>query len=242
VTLVEGGLALFPDAHSERARRHLDTLSGVGGAGRAGVLFLVQGQAERFLPDVHNDLDFARAFAAVSGRVDFFACALEPAIGCDGRLRFVGRPRPLAIPWDALEAGSADGGLYLLLLHLARGTRLEAGVLGWCDFAAGWYVYAGSARRNLSQRLARHLRLAKRRHWHVDALREAADQVRALPIRGTRGCECELAAAVRAIADASLPRFGSSDCRCPGHLFRFDADPLHTAGFQRLLTEWRHRI
>ncbi len=66
--------------------------------------------------------------------------------------------------------------------------------------------------------------------------------MKALAIRGTRRGECELAAAVRAISDGSVPRFGASDCRCPGHLFRFAYDPLHTARFQRLLTEWRASV
>ncbi len=241
-TLVEHGLALFPDARSDRARRHLETLGRVGGVRRAGVLFLVQGDARRFLPDFHNDLDFARVFGAVRDRVDFFAYALQPALGDDGRLRFAGRPRRLAISWDSFEAGAADGGLYILLLRLARDARLEAGALGRLDFRAGWYAYIGSARRALSRRLARHLRLAKRRHWHIDALRASAADVKALAIRGTRRGECELAAAVRAISDGSVPRFGASDCRCAGHLFCFADDPLHTARFQRLLTDWRHRI
>ncbi len=239
-TLVEQGVALFPDARSERARRHVETLAqcGVG----AGVLFIVQGDADRFLPDFHNDLDFARALGAARGRVDTFVYALEPALDDDCRLLLAGRPRRLTIPWDAFEAGVADGGLYILLLHLAREARIEAGALGPRDFAAGWFAYVGSARRNLSQRLARHLRLTKRPHWHVDALRAAADQVRALAIRGTRRGECGLAADMRAIADGSVPRFGSSDCRCPGHLFLFAEDPVHTARFQKLLTEARHRI
>ncbi len=148
-TLVEHGLALFPDAQSVRARRHLEALARAGDGVRAGVLFLVQGDANRFLPDFHTDLDFARAFGEVRDKVDFFAYALEPTLGDDGRLRFAGRPRRLAIPWESFEAGAADGGLYILLLRLARGARLEAGALGRLDYPAGWYAYVGSARRAL---------------------------------------------------------------------------------------------
>ncbi len=241
-TLVEHGLALFPDARSERAHRHLEALAGDAPGRRAGVLFVVQGDADRFLPDFHNDLDFAAAFSRLRCRLDLFAYALEPTLDPKGRLLFRGRPRALTIPWDVLEAGTADGGLYVLLLHLNRPRRLDVGGLGRRDYAAGWYAYAGSARRALSQRLERHMRLRKRHHYHVDALRAAADGVRALAIRATDRAECDLAAALRAVADSAVPRFGSSDCRCPGHLFHFAADPLHTAAFQRLLTDWRHRI
>lgn len=239
-TLVEHGLALFPDARSERALRHLETLARA--ATKAGVLFVVQGEADRFLPDFHNDLDFARAFGRLRGSIDFLAYALTPELGPDGRLRLRGRPRALSIPWNTLEAGTADGGLYILLLRLGRKARLEAGALGSRDFPAGWYAYAGSARRALSQRLARHLRLRKRHHYHIDALRAAAEEARALAIRATTRGECELAAALRAIAASAVPRFGSSDCRCAGHLFHFGDDPLPTPAFQRLLTDWRHRV
>lgn len=240
-TLVEHGLALFPDARSERAVRHLETLAATA-PGRAGVLFVVQGSADRFLPDFHNDLDFAVAFNRLRGRLDVLAYQLEPRLDPEGRLRFAGRPRALAIPWQVLEAATADSGLYILLLHLAAKRRVEAGALGCRDFAAGWYAYAGSARKALSRRLQRHIRLSKRHHYHIDALRAAAGEVRALAIRATGRAECDLAAALRAIADWSVPRFGSSDCRCPGHLFHFAADPLRTPAFQRLLTDWRHRI
>ena len=125
------------------------------------MLFVVQGRADRFLPDFHNDLEFARAFGAARAAIDYFPLALEPTFGADRRLRFEGRPRPLAIPWDTFEAGVADGGLYLLLLRLARARRLEAGASGPRDFPGGWYAYVGSARRGLGKRIERHLRRGK---------------------------------------------------------------------------------
>jgi len=241
-TLVEHGLALFPDACSERARHHLEALAGFVPGRRSGVLFVVQGCADRFLPDFHNDLDFAAAFSVLRDRLDLFAYALEPRLDADCRLSFQGWPNALTIPWRILEAGIADGGLYILLLHLNRRKRLEVGSLGYRDFPSGWYAYAGSAHRALSQRLDRHLCLIKRPRYHVDVLRAAADHARALAIRATRRGECELASALHSIAVSSMPRFGSYDCRCPGHLFYFADDPLRTPAFQHLLTDWRHRL
>lgn len=241
VTLAERGLALFPDARTERGRRHLVALArrAASPGDRAGVLFLVQGEADRFLPDFHNDLDFARTFRAVRGRVELLPYRLDPILDADGRLAFAGRPRRLAIPWPLLAAGVRDAGLYLLVLRVSRAVRLEVGDVGARALPAGFYVYTGSARRVLGRRIARHLRLRKRLHWHIDYLRARSSGVRAFPIRAAWD-ECALAADVARIGGELVPGFGSSDCRCPGHLVRFAEPPVHTPAFQELLTRMRH--
>ncbi len=64
VTLVERGVALFPDAPTARGRRHLEELARVCAQGdRALVLFVVQRpDAERFGPHAALDPAFAQAF------------------------------------------------------------------------------------------------------------------------------------------------------------------------------------
>jgi len=242
VTLAERGLAMFPDATSARGRRHLEELVHLAGRGgrRAGVLFLVQGAADRFLPDFHNDLAFARAFHAARGRVDLLPYRLDPRLDRAGRLVFAGRPRRLAIPWAALDDAVADGGLYLLVLHLPVDTRVAVGALGRRTYPRGWHVYVGSARRGLTHRVARHLRHRKRLHWHIDHLRARSPWVRAFPIRAA-AAECALAAEVARLGAGVAPGFGSSDCGCPGHLVWFPQAPVPTAAFQELLTRLRHQ-
>lgn len=241
VTLAERGLAFFPDAQTERGCRHLAMLarrSAKPGYG-AGVLFLVQGEAARFLPDFHNDLEFARVFRAVRSRVELLPYRLDPVVGADGRLAFAGRPKRLAIPWRLLDAGIQDAGLYLLVVEVPHEVTLELGGLGHRTFPPGFYVYTGSARRGLNRRIARHLRLRKRFHWHVDFLRAHSLRVQAFPIRASSG-ECALAADVARIGRELVAGFGSSDCRCPGHLVRFAESPVRRAAFQELLTRMRH--
>ena len=67
VTLVENGIAQFPDAVTERGRKHLRELARRAQAGdRAVVLFCVQrGDAERFRPADHIDREYARNLAEV---------------------------------------------------------------------------------------------------------------------------------------------------------------------------------
>jgi sugar fermentation stimulation protein A len=113
------------------------------------------------------------------------------------------------------------------------------GGLGKITFPKGYYVYAGSARVNLTKRVERHLRRRKQFHWHIDFLRDRADSCAALPVRSSEDLEHDLAAALGLIADWSIPRFGSSDCRCPTHLFGFKENPVRTPRFIELLLKFR---
>lgn len=116
-------------------------------------------------------------------------------------------------------------GLYVLLIEMSSRARIRVGALGEFDFEAGWYFYTGSARRNLAQRVARHLSMGKRIRWHVDYLTShpASGVVDTLLLRGTTRTECEVNQAIgRGLAGSvPVPGFGSSDCLsgCPAHLW-----------------------
>lgn len=69
----------------------------------------------------------------------------------------------------------AEGSLYALLIYLPHATQINVGKLGEFVFPAGFYVYVGSARRNLASRIARHRRKEKRLHWHIDYLLQHAE-------------------------------------------------------------------
>jgi len=106
---------------------------------------------------------------------------------------------------------------YQLYIYLRRRVRIEPGRLGACVLPAGWYVYTGSARRNLAARVRRHLRRDKPRRWHIDWLL-TRPEARVLHVRLRRAAECR----VNAVVCGSIPvaGFGASDCRagCGSHL------------------------
>ncbi|MDW7650339.1 MAG: DNA/RNA nuclease SfsA [Bacillota bacterium] len=83
VTLVEQKTGLFPDAPTERGRRHLNHLATLAAeGGRAAVIFVVQrSDAGRFAPNVKTDPEFGSALrrASVAG-VEIYAyrCYVEP--------------------------------------------------------------------------------------------------------------------------------------------------------------------
>jgi len=76
-------------------------------------------------------------------------------------------------------------------------------------------------------RLGRHLRfgLSSRPHWHVDWLSRIAQDKTFAVVASRTSLECDLARAVAAMEGAvpAAPGFGSSDCRCPTHLYRIQA-------------------
>jgi Uri superfamily endonuclease len=106
---------------------------------------------------------------------------------------------------------------YQLLIEVSKPLRCRIGRLGEFAFAAGRYVYTGSAKRNLEARIARHRRTDKVLRWHIDYLLASAG-VRVVDVLRSRRSECRLNRAVPGrIACAG---FGASDCRagCGAHL------------------------
>ena len=123
---------------------------------------------------------------------------------------------------------AAPAGVYCLVLWLPRACSLRFSLKGAGRFDRGWYVYTGSAKRNLLPRLLRHLRRRKKLHWHIDHLRAVASLRRIWVWPWTAGAECRMSTMVRHMPDATCPvtGFGASDCRCVTHLISFPSQPM----------------
>ncbi len=128
-------------------------------------------------------------------------------------------------------------GAYVLLIELSRALAVPLGGGRRARLGPGLYAYCGSARgpAGIRGRAARHLKRAKRPHWHVDRLTQRGLVTEVLAVPG--GAECALADAVAALPGSGVPApgFGASDCRrCAAHLFS-----LSPAGRRQLLAgEW----
>jgi len=112
-----------------------------------------------------------------------------------------------------------DAGLYIAVFSLDRPRRISVGRLGKFTFAAGIWFYVGSAQRGLQARIDRHARGDKVLRWHVDYLSTRAVMLGAIIIPGSKKRECLIASELSVLFDRPIPNFGSSDCRCGGHLF-----------------------
>lgn len=236
-TLFGKSFAMFPDAVTQRGRRHLLELAELADRGfHCVVIFLIHWSGARyFLPDFHTDPDFSQVFREVRNKVRF--CPLS--VWWSPSLCLLDPVREVAIPWPILEQEDHNRGNYLLILHLVRDCTVEVGALGALFSRKGYYVYVGSARKNLSQRINRHLRKRKRHFWHIDYLREVADTCLAVPIRSSVNLEHDLAGELGKIASWRIPAFGSSDCRCSSHLFGFENHPLKNRAFIDFIQHYR---
>lgn len=121
-----------------------------------------------------------------------------------------------AVDFDGIP--ERQPGSYLLIVWLERQVTIQAGRLPERLYHRGWYAYSGSAMNGLKPRLNRYLNPARKRHWHIDYLLERGNVAGAWLVSGTERHECQIAAGLREKLEG-IPGFGSSDCRCPGHLF-----------------------
>lgn len=109
-------------------------------------------------------------------------------------------------------------GSYLLVIKLEKESTIQIGKLGKIYFKNGFYVYLGSALNGLEQRINRHLRTSKKKHWHIDYLIDFADVIEIFYKETEVKIECEISSILNKNL-FSIPGFGCSDCRCKSHLF-----------------------
>ncbi len=114
-------------------------------------------------------------------------------------------------------------GIYVLIVSVDEPINPRVGTLGTVFFNKGLYAYVGSAQNNLEKRIERHLRREKKLFWHIDYLLEdpKVQVVKVLFSSGGKKAECQLAKKLGSFA-VGVEGFGSSDCNCVSHLFRFD--------------------
>ena len=236
-TLFGRSVAMFPDAVTARGARHLEELAATAKSGtRTAVLFMVHWPKARiFMPDFHTDLHFALTLLGVRESVDLIPVAVK----WHRDLSLSPRAARLSIPWPLVEKEARDRGSYILVLELKEGRMLPVGRSSHAFFRRGFYLYVGSAMANLSARMARHVRVRKRFHWHIDWLRSAGEVRAVLPVRSSARLECAIAEALRPFSAWSIPGFGCSDCSCTSHLFAMAEDPLRSTPFLRALQYFR---
>ena len=118
-------------------------------------------------------------------------------------------------------------GSYILLSRLPEEQTITIGSLKAIRFPGGYYAYVGSAMGGFRSRLKHHLRDNKKPHWHIDYLLKKASLISLILCETTDRSECAIAQALSR-QFGSIPGFGSSDCKCPSHLFLDNDDMTST--------------
>ncbi len=116
-------------------------------------------------------------------------------------------------------------GSYALLISLDKDEAITVGSLGTIHFSEGCHIYIGSAMNGIKGRVRRHRREQKKLHWHIDYFLKKAEIVAVYLIENEKRLECTLAEKFGDRFEV-IPRFGSSDCNCKGHLFYGDCEKL----------------
>lgn len=108
---------------------------------------------------------------------------------------------------------------YQLHIHLNKNIEIEIGKLGKFTFPMGNYIYTGSAKKNIDERIKRHQSNSpdKKLHWHIDFLLND-ENTKITEVQKFDDGECTLNQ--KASGEIIVAGFGSSDCKsgCKSHL------------------------
>lgn len=113
-----------------------------------------------------------------------------------------------------------DSGIYNLIIYLPDSKEIKVGSLGEFKFKKGYYIYTGTAQRNLSARVARHKSEEKKLHWHIDYLLQFAEIIEVKTWQRDKEFECQIHQGLSQQPEIVEPvlGFGASDCDCNTHL------------------------
>jgi Uri superfamily endonuclease len=93
---------------------------------------------------------------------------------------------------------------------------------GGLTLQSGYYIYVGSAfgPGGVKARVSRHLRVNKRKHWHIDYLRAHVTPVETWVSYASKHLEHVWAGILFELPEVNpIKDFGCSDCKCQSHLF-----------------------
>ena len=122
-------------------------------------------------------------------------------------------------------------GLYAMLMVISHRILIDIGKYGSTSFPKGVYLYIGRGSgksSSIQNRVKRHISIVKNKFWHIDYLTSnpMVDVKAAIAAVTEEITECQLSQTLvyDLKAEQTVRRFGSSDCRCNGHLLYV---PLH---------------
>jgi len=127
---------------------------------------------------------------------------------------------PVLIHHSSSNLHSSDaGGTYVLFIEVSKDVTLEIGSLGRIKFTKGFYIYIGSAfgPGGLVKRVERHFRNEKKLFWHIDyLLNSSSTEIAAVAWTVNQ----QISQEIDKLSDlvTTINHFGSSDCKCTGHL------------------------
>ena len=141
-----------------------------------------------------------------------------------------------------MEPPKLNSGSYCLLMYLNEDRTINIGKLGTFNFPQGYYVYVGSAMKNLRQRIERHLRDEKKLKWHIDYFLQYAKINKIIVFSSKKRLEEKIASLFelevkKHHAEIVVNKFGSTDTKNKTHLFFFSSKELMNKSVSRVRKE-----
>jgi Uri superfamily endonuclease len=114
-------------------------------------------------------------------------------------------------------------GCYQLFLLNKKEQNIHVKSLGLLNFPSGYYIYTGSHKRFLLNRVKRHLNKNKKIYWHIDVLTmNHSFEIKYVLLYLNYLKECEINQKYNRLGKLKNvhPGFGNSDCKngCISHL------------------------
>lgn len=121
-----------------------------------------------------------------------------------------------------------NSGAYAVLFYLINDSQTYMPKYGDVTFKKGFYVYSGSAKKNLIHRVTRHAKKDKKVKWHIDyfSVLESVKTVKTFLFFDKNECEINFFFYTNG-GRSIIKNFGSSDCKngCLSHFLYFKKQP-----------------
>lgn len=223
--------AMFPDAPTERGKKHLDHLLRMSRNGEhAGLLILVHySKAEWFLPDFHTDIDFAKSFRQAMDFIDWKAAVIVWST----EFTMPESVRLIESSERVLDEEMGDRGNYLVILYADADKTVEDGNCSQVQYRKGYYVYVGNASAQMNQKMKRYKTIHKQKKNHMDYLREECVLTGIIPIRSKTDLTGPITLRIAEISDWKVTHssFQKDDNIT---LFGFSENPMHIPEFLKI--------
>lgn len=237
-TFCHNGVAMFPDAPSQRAYHHIESLHELiqQGYDTRMVFIIPNKSAGIFMPNFHTDHNFAlKVLEEKIVKFNAYRVDLVDPVTVD--LESI---HEVSIDYDYARLNNTPSGSYLLVLKNDRRKAIEVGKLGKIYFNRGYYVYVGSAMSGLESRVARHAKKKKKCFWHIDFITPGnMDIEKVFIIRRADRIESKIAERVGGLCTNFVNRFGASDSSEKSHLFYFQNPPHRTRDFMNIVLDFK---
>lgn len=226
-TLFNKNFVFFPDAPTKRGKEHIEILEKTNGL----LIFLIPNSKIRyFLPNFQIDSEFSKKLYTARNKIKIIPVVIKINKNLEFKVIRIAR-----IPWKIYEENSKNKGSYIISGFLNGDKKIKIGRIGYLNFKRGWYLYVGSGMAYLKERVKRHFKKNKKKHWHIDYLIPDLKNLKAFLIHSSKSLECEISMEISKISNGFIEKFGSTDCNCKSHLLYFKKEPTKNPSFIKLL-------